>query len=154
MKIRLLCVGKPRDRGLAALHDRYAKRISRFGVGYESNWVPEVRSSGRFSEDHCREREARALLEAVDPKGEVVALDHAGDLLTSSRLGGNLESWATPVACFVVGGALGLHSRILDEADRVWSLSPLTFPHELVRLLVAEQLYRALTIARRMPYHK
>lgn len=154
MKIRLLCVGKPRDRALAALYDRYQERISRFGVGCESRWVPEVFSGGRFSEDHCREREARSLLEALEPKGKVIAMDAGGDLLTSRRLAETLETWATPTATFVVGGALGLHPRVLDEADRVWSLSPLTFPHELVRLLVIEQLYRALTIHRHVPYHK
>ena len=139
---------------MAALHDLYAERISRIGVGYEASWVPEVRSHRRFSEDHVREREADALRGALETKGKLIVLDRTGLLLTSERLAGHLESWATPLASFVVGGALGLHSRLLDGASPVWSLSPLTFPHELVRLLVAEQLYRALTILRGIPYHK
>lgn len=139
---------------VSALHDGYAARIRRFGIAYDASWVPEVRAGGRYSDDHVREREARSLLDALDGGGTVVALDPQGDLLTSDRLARRLEVWSSPLATFVIGGPLGLHRSLLDAAHRRWSLSPLTFPHEIVRVLVAEQVYRALATLRGVPYAK
>jgi 23S rRNA (pseudouridine1915-N3)-methyltransferase len=154
VRLLLLSVGKPRAGAAAALHDLYAGRIPSFGVGYEARWVPEVRAAGRYSDDHVREREGEALRAACPAAGTVVALDRSGALLDSEALAGMLERWASPAATFLVGGPLGLHRTALEGSDRVWSLSPLTFPHELARALVAEQLYRAITILRGVPYHK
>jgi len=139
---------------MVALHDEYAGRIRRLGVEYESSWVAEVRADGRYSDDHVRERESRALLEARDGKGALIALDLGGRSLSSEELARRLEGWAVPRAQLLVGGPLGHHSSLLRAAGHVWSLSPLTFPHELVRVILAEQLYRALTILRGLPYHK
>jgi len=156
MKLRLLLVGKPRDRQTAVLHDAYAARIERLGVGYETVWVPEVPAEGRFSKAHALEREAGQIRERLGGKGEgsSIALDRRGRLLDSRQLARKLERWAVPRATFILGGPLGLHDSVLERADAVWSLSPLTFPHELARVVVSEQLYRALTILRGLPYHK
>lgn len=154
MKIRLLCVGRPRDARLVALHDEYAERIRRFGVGWEPRHVPEERPGGRFSDAHVREREARNLDAAIEPGETVVALDAAGKELTSEELATKLARWAAPRLALVVGGPLGLDPAWRDRAAAAWSLSRLTFPHELVRVLVAEQVYRALCITRGVPYHK
>jgi 23S rRNA (pseudouridine1915-N3)-methyltransferase len=153
MKIRVICVGKPRERGLVSLHDDYAARIRQLGVEYEAKTVAEVRADGKYSDDHVRERESRALLETCG-KGTLIVLDRTGRLMSSEELAEGLEKLAVPRAQFLVGGPLGHHSSLLREAGHVWSLSPLTFPHELVRVILAEQLYRALTILRRVPYHK
>jgi 23S rRNA (pseudouridine1915-N3)-methyltransferase len=155
LKLRILSVGKPREREVAALHDRYARRIENLGIDYEAVWVPDVKQGGRYSDEHVMEREARMLSEHLPlRRGNVVALDRGGLLLDSVALSRRLESWASPLATIVIGGPLGLHERLLKEADCRWSLSPLTFPHELTRVLVAEQLYRAATILRGLPYHK
>jgi 23S rRNA (pseudouridine1915-N3)-methyltransferase len=154
MRIRLVCVGRPRDRELGLLHDRYAARIERMGVRYDADWVAEVRPGGRFSDDHVRQREARNVLEKLPGPGTIVATDRRGASWTSEQLAPLLERWATPALTLVVGGPLGLHPDVLSRADHAWSLSPLTFPHEVVRVLVVEQLYRALTILRGAPYHK
>jgi len=154
LRIDLLTVGRPRNAALASLHDDYASRIVRLGVRYAARHVPEVRLTGRTNEDHVRETEGRGLLEAVGGKGMHVALDAAGELLTSEALARKLPRWGERGVTFTVGGHLGLHRSVLEAADWVWSLSPLTFPHEMARVLVAEQLYRAVTIARRVPYHK
>ena len=154
MKLVVLSVGKPRDPAATALHDLYADRIRSFGVGYEARFVPEVRATGRFSDEHVREREGEALLRKWPAAGTVVALDRGGSLLGSEELARALERWCSPDAAFVIGGPLGLHRSVLDQAHRVWSLSPLTFPHEIARSLVAEQLYRSITILRGVPYHK
>jgi 23S rRNA (pseudouridine1915-N3)-methyltransferase len=154
MKIRLLSVGKPKDARLIALHDDYAQRLGRLGVDYESRFVPEVRAGGRYSDDHVREREARSLREAIAGRGTVVALDPAGEQHTSERLAARIERWSTPQLTLLVGGPLGLQRELVVGCDHAWSLSPLTFPHELVRVVVAEQLYRAVTLVRGIPYHK
>ena len=154
MRIRLLSVGKPGDPQADALVERYAARIVRFGVGLETEWVAEVRAGGRFSADHAREREARQLVERLGKTGRTIAVERRGFVLTSAELARRLEGWATPRATFVIGGPLGLHPSVAERADGSWSLSSLTFPHELARVIVAEQLYRALTLLRGVPYHK
>lgn len=157
MNVRLLSIGKPRDRQFALLHDQYAERLRRLGVGYVTDWVPDVPPTGPSGEEQAREREAQSVLLRLDresARGTIVALAAEGELLSSAELARRLERWATRCASFVVGGPLGLHRRILDRADARWSLSPLTFPHELVRGLIAEQLYRAVTLLRGFPYHR
>lgn len=154
MKIQLLSVGKPRDGTACQLHDRYAERVRQLGVPWEAPWVPECRVGSRYSDDHVREREARALLSRIQPKDQMIALDPAGELRDTERLARDLHSWCRPRGIFVIGGPTGLHESVLQRANHVWSLSPLTFPHELARVLVAEQLYRALSIIRGLPYHK
>lgn len=154
MRLRLLQVGKPRDAEAASLHDRYSDRIRRLGVAYESIWVPDEKPGGRFSDEHVREREARSLTDKLGRGGTVVVLDRRGRSLSSDRLSRRIEGWATPRATFVVGGPLGLPDGFLERADFRWALSDLTFPHELVRVILVEQLYRALTMLRGVPYHK
>lgn len=157
MKIRVLSVGKPRAQDAIRLHDDYAERLVKLGVAYEASHVAEVRAGGRFSDEHVKEREARSLLEGIEQgrtKGSLVGLHERGELFSSRQLAASLSRWCAPAATFVIGGPLGLHDLLLDRCDRLWSLSPLTFPHELARVLLAEQLYRATTILRRFPYHK
>jgi 23S rRNA (pseudouridine1915-N3)-methyltransferase len=154
VRVRLLCVGKPRDRRLIALHDDYAERVRRLGVRYETGWVPEVRTGKKYSDDHVREREGRALLEAREEGSLLVALDRGGVAMTTDKLASRIERWLTPRAEIVIGGPLGLDAVVLNAADHRWSLSPLTYPHELVRVIVAEQVYRALSLVRGLPYHK
>ena len=154
MRIRLLCVGKPRRGETTRLHDDYAERIRRLGVRYEAAFVREEKPGGRFSDEHVQEREAQALASALGGRGSVVALHASGELLSSEELARRLERWSTPELTLVVGGPLGLHTSFLERCDHLWSLSPLTFPHELVRVVVAEQVYRALTVLRGVPYHK
>jgi 23S rRNA (pseudouridine1915-N3)-methyltransferase len=156
LNIRLLSVGKPKEPEAGLICERYVRRIESLGVGFETAWVPEVTPGSRFSDDHVREREARSLSEriAASERSTVVALDRRGSAIDSRELARRLPRWAAPRATFVIGGPLGLHQRLLDEAGFVWSLSPLTFPHELTRALVVEQLYRALTLIRGLPYHK
>jgi len=153
LKITLLSVGKPRDAPAIELHDRYAGRLPRMGVRYRSIWVPDVRPGGRYDDDEIRRREAAALTARID-RGYAVALDRRGRLLDSEQLATRVERWATPELTLIVGGPLGLPEELLARSDERWSLSALTFPHEIVRGLVTEQLYRALTILRGTPYHK
>lgn len=154
MKVRLLSVGRPRDREAGALHDRYARRIEQLGVRYEAEWVAEVKAGGRYSDEHVREREAVSLLERLRRGEVVVSLDRSGQMASSVELARRLEGWIGRGVTLILGGPLGLHRRIPERADWCWSLSALTLPHELARVWVAEQVYRALTIHKGLPYHK
>jgi 23S rRNA (pseudouridine1915-N3)-methyltransferase len=154
MRVRVLSVGKPKDREIGRLHERYAERIVALGVDYASVWVKEERVEGRYSDAHVREREAEALLRAAEPRGRRVALDPTGELLTTPDLASRLQRFGQGPVTFFVGGPLGLDPGLLARVDVAWSLSPLTFPHELVRVLLAEQIYRAITLRRGIPYHK
>lgn len=154
MRIRVLAVGKPRDAEAIALHDRYAERIRKLGVAYETDSVPEVKAGGRYSDEHVRQREGRLLADKLGDRGTTIALDRQGRSFSSETLSKHLQGWSTPIAEFVIGGPLGLGEEFCERADVLWSLSELTLPHELARVVLAEQLYRALTLLRGIPYHK
>jgi len=147
-------VGKPRDRHLAAAIDEYETRAARY-------WpldVVEVReASGRgVSAVDTRAREGERLLERLPAGALVVACDERGDRLTSAQfatLVSDARERAQDVA-FVIGGAFGLTDEIRARASRAIQLAPWTLPHEMARLVLAEQLYRAGTIVRGEPYHK
>ena len=154
MRIRFLSVGKPRDSAAGELFDRYAKRIKQLGVDCEANFVPEVKLGGRFSESHVRVREAEQLRSRI-PKGKrTIALDVRGRAYDSLAWGERIERWLTPESWWLIGGPTGLDDDLLASCDERLSLSTLTLPHELARVMVAEQVYRALTLAKGFPYHK
>lgn len=147
-------MGKPRQPHTTALFDDYADRIRKLGLDLSSSWVPEERSGGRYSDDHVIERESGRLLAELDRNESVIALDRRGRALDSKQLAATLPRWTTPRAAFALGGPLGHHEHVLLRADDVWSLGPLTLPHELARVVVIEQLYRAMTLIHGVPYHK
>jgi 23S rRNA (pseudouridine1915-N3)-methyltransferase len=154
VRLVVAVVGKPRDRHLAAAIDEYETRAARY-------WpleVIEVReASGRgVAAPDVREREGTRLLERVPDSARVVACDERGDRLTSqefSTLVAAARDRAQDLA-FVIGGAFGLPDAVRARASRWIQLAPWTLPHELARLVLAEQLYRAGTIVRGEPYHK
>ena len=154
MRILVLSVGRPDRSPFGAIFDDYAARIRRFGVTFEARFVPEVEPGGRYTDDHVREREARALAEALPKRARVVALDPSGAALTSEAFAKHLEGWSSPVAAFVVGGPLGLAPTFRASAEAAVALSAMTLPHDLARLVAVEQIYRGLTILRGVPYHK
>jgi 23S rRNA (pseudouridine1915-N3)-methyltransferase len=106
--------------------------------------------------DSIMSREADALLAAIPEKAHVVALDNRGEGWSTEQLSAQLEHWQTLGKSLVllIGGADGLHPRCRERADQQWSLSPLTFPHPLVRVVLAEQLYRAQSLLDNHPYHR
>ena len=154
MRLVIAAVGKPRDRHLAAAIDEYETRAARY-------WplsVAEVReASGRgISATDARAREGERLLERVPAGALVIVCDERGDRLTSPEFSKLLVSArdAARDVSFVIGGAFGLPDQVRALAGRTIQLAPWTLPHELARLVLAEQLYRAGTIARGEPYHK
>ncbi len=154
MRVSVLTVGKPRHLGLADAIRDYETRAARY-------WPLEIvevkEESGRsISVTLVRDREAARLLDRVPSDARVVACDPGGDVLTSDAFSswlGVQRDQARSVA-FLIGGAHGLGDAVRQRADRRLSLAPWTLPHELARLVLVEQLYRAGTIARGEPYHK
>lgn len=154
MRVRLLAVGRVRDPALHRACAGYADRIGR----YLRFAVEEVRDAGRSdaAADTARQIEAQALLKSVGASDTVVALTRLGETVSSEDLAQRLGRWQVGArdVSLVVGGAHGLGDDLLARADATLSLSALTLPHELARLVVLEQLYRACTILRGEPYHK
>ena len=141
--MRLIAVGRMRPGPEAALYDRYAARLRPPLTLIE---VPD----GQGAPAEAKRREGAALLAAS--QGEIVALDLGGASPSSDGVARLLERWVRP--CFLIGGAEGLDAPVLSRAAFVLSLGPLTWPHMLVRALLAEQLYRAQSILAGHPYHR
>jgi len=152
MDLVILAVGRLRPSYREACDD-YLRRLSRYAKVKEV----EVREASRASTVEAqREEEAGRLLARAPGGATVVALAREGSAWTSEELARRMEGWrmaARPLA-FLIGGSRGLASGLLASAAARWSLGPLTLPHELARVLVTEQLYRAFTIIRGEPYHK
>jgi 23S rRNA (pseudouridine1915-N3)-methyltransferase len=136
------------------LFEDYAQRVRKLGVTFDSRFVPDVKAGGRFSDAHVRERESQAVRDALPARCRVIALSPDGKTMDTAAFARHLTRWSQPLAAFVVGGPLGLDPAFRENADVSLSLSALTLPHELARVVVAEQIYRALTILRGVPYHK
>lgn len=115
---------------------------------------PDKRASGKNAEV-VQEAEAKRILEAVG-KDYLIALDEHGQEIPSLQLASRMEDWRTMGrdVCLIIGGADGLHTSLKARADWLWSLSRLTLPHGMVRVLLTEQLYRAWTILQQHPYHR
>ncbi len=153
MRVQLLAVGQKPPRWVQQGFDEYARRLGR---GWRLT-LQEVPAGGRGSDDpHAAEREAERLRRALPERGVRIALDERGQAHTTRQWAEQLERWSHQggAATLIIGGADGLTDDLRREADACWSLSPLTLPHMLVRVLVAEQLYRAWTVIHGHPYHR
>lgn len=153
MKIRLIAVGQRPPEWVARGFAEYVRRLPR-EMPMELVEIPSA-SRGSPGAARTREREGERLLQAVGSRDRVVALDERGVSWTTARLAERLEDWrmqGSDVA-FLVGGADGLDAACLERADDVLSLSAMTLPHALVRVVLAEQVYRAWTILAGHPYH-
>lgn len=148
----MLAVGRLRPCFREACDD-YLRRLRRDAEVAEV----EVREAARAGPPAVQRREeGKRLLEALPDRRVVVALDRGGDRWSSEEFSRRIGGWrdsARPVA-LVIGGSEGLDGAVLAVADQRWSLGPMTLPHELARVVVAEQLYRAFAILRGTPYHK
>lgn len=150
MAVRILAVGKKHEDWVAGGIDRYERRLRKpFDVSWQL--LPHSAREG----DAAREEESERILQRVDREAFLVLLDERGVNVDSpglsSRLQGALDRGKQVVV--VIGGAYGVNDLVRGRADFVWSLSKLVFPHQLVRLVLAEQLYRAQEIAGGRPYH-
>ena len=152
MRLRILWLGKTRDSRLRELIDDYADRLSHF-VRLD---VTELREGGRTDKTGI-DRDLKRITDALPPSATVVVLDPGGVQWTSEELAGQIQKWENggiKEVALVIGGPHGLSSSLISRADKCWSLSRLTFTHEMARVLLLEQLYRAYTIIHGLPYQK
>lgn len=155
MKIWLWSIGKSHESYVKDGVVDFTKRISRY-FPVEWSIIPVPKNAGMLSEMDLKKREGETILQWLKPDDYLVALDEHGKQFSSEGLSEFLQeraSASTKNLVFLIGGAFGLDAAILKRAQLKWSLSQLTFPHQLVRLILAEQVYRACTILQNEKYH-
>ena len=152
MRFRIIWIGKTRDARLRALIEDYAERLGHF-VRCE---VTELRELGRIDKTGI-DKETRSISDRLRPGSVTVLLDPEGTEWTSQQLAAQVQNWegsGIKEVAFVIGGANGVAGDFKSRADKRWSLSRLTLTHEMARVLLFEQLYRAYTIIHGLPYQK
>lgn len=155
MKISFWAVGKAHETYVENGVDDFTKRIANY---FPVQWIvlPVPKGAGMLPEAGLKGREGEMILHSLKDGDYLVALDEGGKTLTSEGLATFIQQRAnesTKHLVFLIGGAFGLDDAVLKAAKFRWSLSPLTFPHQLVRLILTEQVYRACTILRNEKYH-
>ena len=155
MKISLWTIGKANEAYVREGIDDFTRRISHY-FPVEWNIIPVPKNAGLLSEMDLKKKEAEIILQWLRPEDFLVVLDEKGKQLSSEGLAQFLQTRSNESVkniVFLIGGAFGLEKQILTKAKFTWSLSQLTFPHQLVRLILVEQIYRACTILRNEKYH-
>lgn len=155
MKITLLSIGKTTDKYLVHLIDSYLFRIQKYVV-FQNLELPDIKNAAALSTKEIMEKESYIILNRIDSADTVILLDPNGKMRSSENFAKFLNQKQvsnTKHLVFIVGGAYGLHSTLLKKFPDTFSLSPMTFTHQMVRLIFCEQLYRAFTILNNEPYH-
>lgn len=155
MKISFWAIGKSHESYVKEGVEEFTKRISKY-FSVDWNIIPVPKNAGMLSEMDLKKREAETVLQWLKPDHYLVALDEKGKQFTSIEVSNFLQQRAidrSKTIVFLIGGAFGLDESLLKAAQLKWSLSHLTFPHQLVRLILAEQVYRACSILQNEKYH-
>ena len=155
MKFQFWSIGKTHESYVNEGIDIFTKRLGNY---YPVSWqiIPSVRNAGKLSETELKNKESELILSQLKKEDYLVLLDERGKQITSVQLADFLQKRANESEkniIFLIGGAFGVAENITKRANFIWSLSPLVFPHQIVRLLLAEQIYRACSINRNEKYH-
>jgi 23S rRNA (pseudouridine1915-N3)-methyltransferase len=155
LKIHLLAVGTRMPAWVSDGYDQYARRMPP-DCRLELTEIPAVQRGKNADIKRIVEQEGKKLLTSAPKKSQIIALNTEGKSWSTEQLAQQLDRWMQQGSdlALLVGGPEGLHTSCLQAASQQWSLSPLTFPHPLVRIIVAEQLYRAVSLLRGHPYHR
>ncbi|MCQ2264306.1 MAG: 23S rRNA (pseudouridine(1915)-N(3))-methyltransferase RlmH [Bacteroidales bacterium] len=154
MKVRLIYIGKEDSGALESAVESYVKKI-KFYVPFEIEAIPYLKNT-KLAVDEQKRQEGQCILKKIDTSDYVVLLDEHGKEKTSVAFSQFMQqqmSSGRKCLDFVIGGAYGFSEEVYKRADTLMSLSQMTFPHILTRLIFTEQLYRAMTILRGEPYH-
>ena len=159
LKITIVSVGKLKEKYLREAVEEYSKRLSRYCTLniIEVPDEPSAENAGEAEEEAVREKESARILAKIPERSYVVALDIGGKQLSSEELAAKIselqvrgESHIT----FIIGGSLGFSDSVRKRADMRLSFSKMTFPHQLMRVILLEQIYRSFRIMNHEPYHK
>ncbi|MFQ5864550.1 MAG: 23S rRNA (pseudouridine(1915)-N(3))-methyltransferase RlmH [bacterium] len=156
MKIKIISVGKRKEKYWQLAEEDYAQRILRY-VQLEQLSVKEAPANVIKNIALVKKTEAKAILTKIDDSDFVIALDKKGKLYSSEQFAEFLQDHllrGIKKSTFVIGGPLGLSEEFLNESDMTLSFSKMTFPHEMAKVILLEQIYRAFTILRGEKYHK
>ena len=155
MKLLLLVVGKTTDKHLDALIQQYVERVKHY-MPFEVEVIPELKNAKSLTFEQQKEREGELIAKAFREGDYLVLLDEGGREFRSMEFANYLDKKQASVSrrlVFVIGGPYGFSQKIYDMAKEKVSLSKMTFSHQMVRLFITEQIYRAMTILRNEPYH-
>ncbi len=155
MKIKLLAIGKTDQQELNVLIDSYQKRLKHY-ISFEIDIIADVKNAKSLTQSQLKEKEGLLMLSKIQSGDVLVLLDEKGDQFRSVEFSNYLQkkmNAATKQLVFVIGGAFGFSDAVYEAASEKISLSKMTFSHQMIRLLLAEQLYRAFTILKNEPYH-
>lgn len=155
MTIDLILIGKTDTDEIAALVSDYSKRINRY-TKFSVVMLPDVRGGKKMPSDVQKQAEGEMILRQLTPGDHVVLLDERGTEMRSVEFASWLDkrmSTGCKRLCFIVGGPYGFSKEVYDRADAMVSLSRMTFSHQIIRAIFAEQLYRAFSIIHNTPYH-
>lgn len=156
--VKLLAVGRMKSGPERELFERYWQRTGTLSksLGFGSTSLVELRESHAGSGDQRKAAEAQALMARVETGAALIALDERGKAITTTELSKSFERYrdAGRAIHLVIGGPDGLDGSVRKRADKVVSFGAMTMPHQLVRVLVAEQLYRVMTVLAGHPYHR
>ena len=155
MKLHFWSIGKTHESYVKEGVELFTKRISHY-YPVEWNIIPMPRNSAMVSEMDLKKKEGETILSFLKQDDNLVLLEEKGQQLNTEELAGLIQARANESVknlIFLIGGAYGVSEAVKKRANFKWSLSPLVFPHQLVRLVLAEQVYRACTILRNEKYH-
>jgi 23S rRNA (pseudouridine1915-N3)-methyltransferase len=155
MNIELWCLGKSSTKLLDAAIDEYCKRIRHY-IGFQVVTLDNSKFSKSLPYKSMLEKEAELILQKLQPKDMLIALDEQGKSLTSTQFAGKLNTWMNQSPArliFLIGGSYGIADSLKAKAAMQLQLSALTFPHQMVRLIFVEQLYRGFSILNNEKYH-
>ena len=155
MKICLLVIGKTDEAYLQKGLELFLKRIPHY-ISFEMKAIPDIKNSKNLSEDQQKEKEGELIIQQLAPSDELILLDENGTETSSVEFARFLEKRmisGIKRLVFVIGGPYGFSATVYSRANGKLSLSKMTFSHQMVRLIFAEQLYRAMTILKGEPYH-
>lgn len=159
MKITLITVGKIKEKYLKDAISEYSKRLSRYCkleiIEVADEKTPD--NASQIVEDGIRDKEGERILKYVKEDEFVVTLEIKGKLLTSEELADKIETLGiqgTSHIIFIIGGSIGLGNEVLKRSNYALSFSKMTFPHQLMRVILLEQIYRSYRIINHEPYHK
>ena len=155
MKIKLLAIGKTDSKALEELIADYSKRLNRY-LSFDLEIIPDIKNSKNLSEAEQIQKEAMAILAKIDREDHLILLDERGKEYNSIAFAKFLQQQMNAgikKLVFVIGGPYGLDPKLKQRARGSWSLSQLTFSHQMIRLFATEQIYRAMTILKNQPYH-
>lgn len=155
MKIQFWSIGKAHESYIKEGTEMFTKRIHHY---YPVQWniIPSVKNAGNLAAPELKLKEAEQVLAALKKEDFLVLLDERGKQLSSEGLAAMIaqrSNESVKSLVFLIGGAFGVHESVAQRAGFTWSLSPLVFPHQMVRLILAEQVYRACSIIRNEKYH-